>query len=201
MTLTPALDRTLAATAPQGTWAWHSATFTPGFARSATEAMFAGLFGGVTISIVFFANVVGLVADPASTTVAMFVGLAEANTSAGAAWVSWVASVELAPKLNFTVVPGCAASNCFPISVNDSVNDAAANTVTVPVTGAVVAGDADGTVDAALDPVVFDPHPTRTAVARAHSAQNFDRVLTRPPQHENVRRCRRPRRGMAQRRC
>ncbi len=46
--------------------------------------MFAGLFGGVTISIEFFANVVGLAASPAVTTAAMFVALAEANTSAGA---------------------------------------------------------------------------------------------------------------------
>jgi hypothetical protein len=42
------------------------------------------------------------------------------------------ASDELAPKLNFTVVPGWAASNCLPRVVNDSVNEAAANTVTVP---------------------------------------------------------------------
>ena len=62
----------------------------------------------------------------------MFFGLAEANTSAGAPWLMFSASAELAPKLNFTVVPGWAASNCLPRVVNDSVSEAAANTVTVP---------------------------------------------------------------------
>ncbi len=143
--------------------------------------MFAGLFGGATISIEFFANVVGLAACPAVTTVAMFVALAEANTSAGAPWVSWVASVELAPKLNFTLTPGCAASNCLPSSVNDSVSDEAANTVTVPVSAGVPAGDVDGGA-VALELVVLEPHPTRTAHTSAHSAQNFDRVPTHPPQ-------------------
>jgi hypothetical protein len=33
-------------------------------------------------------------------------GEAEANTSAGAPLLIWVASAELAPKLNFTVSPG-----------------------------------------------------------------------------------------------
>ena len=62
----------------------------------------------------------------------MFFGAAEANTSAGAPLLICCASVELAPKLSFTVTPGWAASNIFPIVVNDSVNDAAARTVTVP---------------------------------------------------------------------
>jgi len=62
----------------------------------------------------------------------MFFGAAEANTSAGAPLLICCASVELAPKLSFTVTPGWAASNIFPIVVNDSVKDAAARTVTVP---------------------------------------------------------------------
>src|SRR4029453_1096935 len=62
----------------------------------------------------------------------MFFGAAEANTSAGAPLLICCASVELAPKLSLTVTPGWAASNIFPIVVNDSVNDAAARTVTVP---------------------------------------------------------------------
>jgi hypothetical protein len=44
----------------------------------------------------------------------MFFGEAEANTSAGAPLLIWVARAELAPKLNFTVSPGWAASNCLP---------------------------------------------------------------------------------------
>src|SRR5215468_9826909 len=62
----------------------------------------------------------------------MFFGEAEANTSAGAPLVIWVASVELAPKLNVTLVPGLAASNCWPMVVNASFSDEAANTVIDP---------------------------------------------------------------------
>jgi hypothetical protein len=65
----------------------------------------------------------------------MVVGEAEANTSAGAPLVIWVASPSLGPKLNLTVSPGWADSNCFPSWVKVPVNDAAASTVIVPVAG------------------------------------------------------------------
>jgi hypothetical protein len=65
----------------------------------------------------------------------MVPGDAEANTSAGAPLVIWVARPELGPKLNLTVSPGWADWNCFPSWVNVPVNDAAANTVIVPVAG------------------------------------------------------------------
>jgi hypothetical protein len=58
--------------------------------------------------------------------------------------------VELAPKLSFTVTPGWAASNIFPIVVNDSVNEAAARTVTVP--------------DSALDELALPPPPAAADV-------------------------------------
>jgi hypothetical protein len=63
----------------------------------------------------------------------MFAGAAEANTSAGAPLVIWVDKPELGPKLNFTVSPGWAASNCFPSWVKVPISDAAANTVIEPV--------------------------------------------------------------------
>src|SRR6266571_5255561 len=63
----------------------------------------------------------------------MFLVEAEANTSAGAPLLIWVARLELAPKLNFTVSPGWAASNCFPSWVKVPISDAAANTVSDPV--------------------------------------------------------------------
>jgi hypothetical protein len=73
----------------------------------------------------------------------MFAGAAEANTSAGAPLVIWVAKVELAPKLNFTVSPGWAVSNCLPSSVKVPVSDDAAKTVIVPAGNAelLAAGD------------------------------------------------------------
>jgi hypothetical protein len=68
----------------------------------------------------------------------MFFGDAEANTSAGAPLLISVASPELGPKLNFTVSPGCAASNCVASFLKDPVSEDAANTVIVPVDEAAV---------------------------------------------------------------
>ena len=66
----------------------------------------AGLPGGTATSAVFFAKSTGLAASSAFTTVSIFAGAADANTSTGAPLVISAASVELAPKLNFTVTPG-----------------------------------------------------------------------------------------------
>jgi hypothetical protein len=63
----------------------------------------------------------------------MFFGEAEANTSAGAPLMIWVASVELAPKLNVTLTPGWAASNVWPRLVKASFSEEAANTVMDPL--------------------------------------------------------------------
>src|SRR5262245_11117113 len=135
LTVIPAFWKTSAATFPHGTCGWHSATLTECFARSLTDVTFAGLFGGTATSMVFLAKFCGLDASPAETTSCMLVGDAEANTSAGAPLVIWVARPELGPKLNLTVSPGWADSNCFPSWVKAPVSDAAANTVIVPVAG------------------------------------------------------------------
>ena len=99
---------------PHGTAGWHNATLTDDFASSLTDVTFAGLLGGTATSMMFLAKFRGPDASPAVTTWSMFFVDAEANTSAGAPLVIWVARVELAPKLNCTVSPGLAASNCFP---------------------------------------------------------------------------------------
>src|SRR5262245_65746330 len=104
----------------------------------------------------FMANTFGFAAPPASTTSVMFFWLAEANTSAGAPLLIWVASAELAAKLNLTVAPGCAASNCWPSCVNDSVNEAAANTVICPDNDGEDGEDGD---DGELPVVGDDPEP------------------------------------------
>src|SRR5215470_6439121 len=132
LTVIPAFLNTSPATTPHGTCGWHSATLTDDLARSLTDVTFAGLLGGTATSAVFLAKSCGLDASPALTTVFMFFGAAEAKTSAGAPLVIWVARVELAPKLNLTVSPGWAASNCVPIWVKVSFSDDAANTVIVP---------------------------------------------------------------------
>src|SRR5215471_673588 len=73
-----------AATTPHGTFGWHNAVLTDDFARSFTDVTFAGLLGGTATSAVFLAKSCGFDASPALTTVVMFFGAAEANTSAGA---------------------------------------------------------------------------------------------------------------------
>src|SRR5215468_11685435 len=105
LTVIPAFLNTSAATAPQGTCGWHSATLTDFFARSFTDVTFAGLFGGTATSMVFLTKSCGLDASPAETTSCMLFGDAEAKTSAGAPLVIWADSPELGPKLNFTVSP------------------------------------------------------------------------------------------------
>ena len=109
---------------------------------------------------------------PASVTVFMFAGAAEANTSAGAPWLICVASAELPAKLNLTVAPGLAASKSLPIRVNDSVSDAAANTLTVPVTPALLLPGDD--LAACWPP----PQPARASTAKAATAGS-QRVLIR----------------------
>src|SRR6266480_2545858 len=157
LTVIPAFLNTSAATDPHGTCGWHSATLTECFARSFTESTFAGLFGGTATSAKFLAKFCGLDASPADTTSCIVPGDAEANTSAGAPLVIWVARPELGPKLNFTVSPGCAASNCLPSWVKLSVSDAAANTVIVPVAGELPA----------LGEVVLLEQPAAATAARA----------------------------------
>src|SRR5215470_12054910 len=101
----------------------------------------------------------------------MFLVEAEANTSAGAPLLICSASAELAPKLNFTVSPGWAASNCWPSWVNVSFSEAAANTVIAPVcaAGLLLAAGADVPVDpeAGLDVLLEQP---ATAIAASATA-------------------------------
>src|SRR5215471_18737468 len=160
LTVIPAFLNTSAATTPHGTCGWHSATLTDFFARSFTEDTLPGLFGGVATSMTFLAKFCGLDASPALTTWSMLAGDAEANTSAGAPLVICSARPELGPKLNFTVSPGWAASNCFPSVVKLSVSDAAAKTVIVPPAGLALA----------LDPELPEPLLEQPAAATAASA-------------------------------
>src|SRR6185437_6510290 len=106
MTEIPAFLNTCLATTPQGTWDWQTATLTEGLARLLSEETWPGLLGGTAISILFLAKSLGPAAFPALTTWSMFFTAAEANTSAGAPLMIWVARPELGPKLNVTFDPG-----------------------------------------------------------------------------------------------
>jgi hypothetical protein len=108
--------------------------------------------------MVFWAKFCGLDASPALTTWSMLAGAAEANTSAGAPLVICSARPELGPKLNFTVSPGWAASNCFPSWVKVPVSEAAAKTVIAPPDGL------------ALEPELPEPLLEQPAAATAVSA-------------------------------
>src|SRR5438094_3454236 len=100
----------------------------------------------------------------------MLASSADANTFAGAPWLTWVASVEEDAKLNFTVASGLAVWKALPISVNAPVREAAANTVIVPVAGVVAAGATDDTVvpglATGLEPL---PHAALSTAAAATS--------------------------------
>ena len=61
---------------------------------------------------------------------------AEANTSAGAPFWIWVTNVADPAKFSVTLTPRLARSKSLAMSVNAALNDAAANTVSEPVTGA-----------------------------------------------------------------
>ena len=91
---------------PQGAVLTQMAT-TCALVRSASEWIPSGFPGLTTISKELRANVTGVPnTSPAFCTVAMSDGEADANTSAGAPWVIWVANVPDEPKLNPMSVPG-----------------------------------------------------------------------------------------------
>src|SRR5215471_21143874 len=96
LTVTPAFVNIFWARAPHGTAGAQTTTLTFGLARSFTVLMCSGLPDSTMISPVLLVKISGVpVASPASVTTFIFVGLAEANTSAGAPWVIEVASDEL----------------------------------------------------------------------------------------------------------
>ena len=100
------------------------------------------------------------------TTGGMVLVRAEGNRVRSAPAGIWVARPKRRPKLKTTLVPGWAASNCWPNVVNDSFSEAAANTLTVPDTGAEFEADVEGFVDdpaAGLD----EPHPASRSAAPA----------------------------------
>src|SRR6478752_520046 len=107
----------------------------------------------------------------------MFFVLADANTSAGAPWLICIARPELGPKLNTTLVPGCAASNRWPSFVKASFNEAAANTVTVPE---MLDVEAVADVEELAPAVPVDvEHPTSStpAAARHPALKTVRRIL------------------------
>jgi hypothetical protein len=98
VTLTPSASSTVVASAPQGTSAAHSATFTSGDARSARAVTPPGLPPGTAISSALRAKVSGSPSTrPASVTVVMVAALALKKSSTGdPATICW-ARAELPP--------------------------------------------------------------------------------------------------------
>src|SRR5260370_4370708 len=118
----------------------------------------------------------------------MFFGDADANTSAGAPLMIWVARAELAPKLNVTFTPGLAASNCLPMVVKASFSEAAANTVIDPDNDAEEEAEAEAEVLPLVDEelavlLLLDEQPARAdavipAIAAAMTVTAIRRTMT-----------------------
>ena len=90
----------------------------------------AGLSVGTMIASLFLAKSARPVTPgPSSWTASIQVGLAEAKTSTGAPSLICVARPSDGPKLKVTVAPGSRSSNASPMSVNASVSEEAADTV------------------------------------------------------------------------
>src|SRR6478609_8448262 len=93
--------------------------------------------------------------SPACAALSMLRVSADANTSAGAPWVSCVTRSEEPAKENSTDVPGLSVLNCSPMAVNEDFNDAAANTMRCLLSAAAVV-EGLGPGDEGFDP---EPHP------------------------------------------
>jgi hypothetical protein len=87
-----------------------------------------------------WAKASGAATLPPVTATCMVGSSAVASTSAGAPALACWANVDDAPKLKLMAIPGWAAWNCRPISLNASVNDEAASTVIDPLRDSVTVG-------------------------------------------------------------
>src|SRR5215210_144815 len=124
-----ALARISLAYSAMGTPSCASTRVVPGFARSCSPRIPAGLSKGTITTGRFLAKVCGSEARSSSTAVFILASSAEAKTSAGAPCSSWVRSSVLPPKLMRTSVPGFCCSKVASSSSKASVRDEAASTV------------------------------------------------------------------------
>src|SRR5215210_3334443 len=132
-----ALDSTSLAYSAIGTPSWANTSFTPGFARSCSCCIPAGLSLGTITTGRFLAKVCGSDTRSSSTAVSIFASSAEAKTSAGAPCSSWVSSSELPPKLVFRSVSGFCSSKVLSSSPKASVSEEAASTVSVELSASL----------------------------------------------------------------
>src|SRR5674476_226267 len=159
---TPAADKTLAAFSPQGAVATHRTTLRVERDRSVMALTLPGLLGGVAISRVLLASdrlppAIRLASSSNAADVP-----ARAIRSAGAPWLTWVTTVELAAKLNSMWVPGWLDSKSLARPDNTSVRDDAASTTTV-----CRVRPSPGAPPAALHPATPRTSASETAVREA----------------------------------
>src|ERR1700682_3536158 len=150
----------------------------PGLDRSASPVMFFGLPAATAISSLFVAKVTGGSTRPASTSFCMFFVSAEANTSAWAPCCIWATRAVEPAKLYVIARLGWAVVSVALAALNAPVSDAAANTLTDPVSGAAVVV----VVAAAAGLVLDEQAPSSGAIAAvARSAiRRTLKVDTRP---------------------
>src|SRR5450631_401422 len=151
VTVTLALASTCLAKLPAGTAGAASTTEMSDRARSARVWMPLGLPGATAISRRLRVKVTGVSTRPAVTSFCMVVWSAVAMTSAGAPLMMLVTSCWEPANEKVAVNRGLAACSVGSASLNASVNDAAASTVSEPLSGTAVAAAA-GVDGAALLP-------------------------------------------------
>ena len=155
-------------------------SLTPGLVMSATEVMCAGLLLGTISTSVLVANSTGLSTIPLAYSAAGCLGLAAANTSAGAPCSIWVSSAPEPPKVYLALGSICGKT---------LVRDAAASTVGAsPPEPAVLVPDGAAAAEVAL-PVAAEvwlvvaefPQPAVVAgkASAPTSTHHLSRLLTR----------------------
>jgi hypothetical protein len=125
-------------------------------ASSLIDFTFSGLPGFTAMAILFRANTRGAATTfPLATSFSALDKSAAAMTSLGApAWIC-ATNVDDEPKLSRTFTLGFAARNALANAVNESVSDAAAETVTSPFNDELAAAGA--TVPMAQMPTISTP--------------------------------------------
>src|ERR1700736_5259182 len=107
---------------------------------------------------------------PGATAIScLFLVSADANTSAGAPWVIWVTRALEPAKLYVNVRPELAAVSFVLAALNAPVSDAAANTLSEPVSAAAVVGGAP-VVDVFAVDVLVDELDEQAPSNRANTA-------------------------------
>src|SRR5205807_3842141 len=133
-TVCPAFVNACSVYRPHGTEGAQRTTISPGLARSPRLAMPLGLPAPTTISSRFRAKTWAVPTRLASCSACILGWSAEAKTSPGAPCLTCATRLDDPPKLRSTLTEEWSFSNWPPRSLNAELSEAAASTVTEPLT-------------------------------------------------------------------